>query len=98
MSKNILNVSKMNSFIRRATPRTISKIWQLTEWINSCRVGVPSVKDIDEIQSQIYELNEFIDFDAVKRRLLNVPVEKEEYGSIGLVSSSVFFGVNYCVR
>jgi len=91
MSNNILDVSRMNRFIARATPRTISKIWQLTERINSCWLGVPSVKDIDKIQSRIYELNEFIDFDAVKRRLPYVLVEEEEYLQMGLVGFSVFF-------
>ena len=70
-NNSILNIDKMNSFIMSATPRTISKIWQLSSQTIYWWMGVPSDKTIDAIELRIPEINEFIDLNAVKSKVSN---------------------------
>lgn len=69
MNDPILNKDKMNNYIASATPKEISRIWQFTSETIWRWMGVPSIERIDAIQSNIPELNVFIDFAAIKGRL-----------------------------
>jgi hypothetical protein len=73
MNNNILNIDRMNNFIASSTPRIISKIWQFTSEIIWWWMGIPSIEAIDDIQTKIPELNEFIDFDAARSRIPKIP-------------------------
>ena len=90
---NILNIDRMNNFIASSTPRIISKIWQFTSEIIWWWMGIPSIEAIDDIQTKIPELNEFIDFDAARSRIPKIP--KTNNKSIrGAMSNFKFFFLN----
>jgi hypothetical protein len=98
MNNNILNIDRMNNFIASSTPRIISKIWQFTSEIIWWWMGIPSIEAIDDIQTKIPELNEFIDFDAARSRIPKIPKTNNKSIRWGDVKFEVFFPELIIVR
>jgi hypothetical protein len=98
MNNLILNMDKMNNFIKSSSPRTISKIWQLSSQIIWRGMSIPAVQYIEAIESRIPEVKGFIDFDVVKNNVRNILIKKDALTPWEYVKFEDFFPELIVVR